>query len=766
MTLEITLNRFNKQSLIAICSGLTVVTLVAAFFVASNFLSLELPGPEAANNKEYKPFKPEPNFSAAIALLPQDRDLAAQKLSELKSGLSPANDARRIYILAQIDQRSGRAQEALNGYSAINTFLVPFLADRVLLHKAELAGELGQEKVVLEACKTIIRNHASSLSVPAAHYELGRSYMRQSKFSEAEKEFAKLRTGFPASQQAIGAAYYLGQLTNNPQQKNELWAEYLAKSPDGRFATDIITQWNKQPALITAKNKALIGLSYYHSDKKEQALPLMAASLTPDTWLPLAELQIKNKQRVAGLQTLQTALQTYQNSPEYLEGANMYLRNANQDERNAFFVSILSSAPVQHVPYLLWKQSTYQSGEARRTILQKLENTYPSSPWAGRASSEIFWELYKSGQYESAKSFGASALQKFGTLPEMAKVKFWLGKRAEAEGNQQKARGYYNQILGTHQGSYYAYRANGRLQALNGNQDPGWMLSSEPRAGILNNLDQNSDWIWPLPKEEIGKLHPTLQELFALNLWQEALTLMPPRYEKNYPALHAWLLARVENKVYEAIKVSADELYKRRSKLSTDLDHWFIGYPFLYAQYAYASGTRYGFDPIIILALIRQESRFQHKVVSSAKAVGLCQLMPGTAREVARSIGYPSPDSTALCTPSYNIELGAKYLSGLLKQFNGQAQLAIAAYNAGPGSVSKWLKASPNADPDMFVETIPFQETQKYVVSVFENYWVYSNLTKEISGSRSFGNLSQPQTVASVSQSDAIDYPSSVDDEQ
>jgi soluble lytic murein transglycosylase len=99
-------------------------------------------------------------------------------------------------------------------------------------------------------------------------------------------------------------------------------------------------------------------------------------------------------------------------------------------------------------------------------------------------------------------------------------------------------------------------------------------------------------------------------------------------------------------------------------------------------------------------------------------------------------------------------------LSGLLKQFNGQGHLAVAAYNAGPGSVSKWLKNNPNADPDWFVETIPFQETQKYVINVFENYWVYSNLMQKVYAEKKFA-YSQSQA---PNDGLAIDYPSTIDD--
>ena len=522
-----------------------------------------------------------------------------------------------------------------------------------------------------------------------------------------------------------------------------------------RFAAEILTAWQSELNSLTNKQKSLIGLTYYKNGDREQAAKLLIAETNIYTWLATAEILYKTNQKTAAQKTLVMGLTQFINSPQYLDGAAMFLRNASKGDREALFSQILANAPLEHKPYLIWKWANVSSKEQKQILLLQIERQYPNSVWAGKAGAEIFWNAYKSGQFDSAENLGFAFIKNYGNSAEAAKVKFWLAKRAEMQGQKEKARGLYNQILSAQPSSYYAFRAQGRLKELLGGRDTGWAIGN---GSFQANLAQN--WVWPLPKEELRRLHPTLQELFSLNLWQEALTLMPANYAQNFPALQAWFLARVEEKVNEAIKVASDEIYKRRSSFTTDHDYWLISYPFLYSQYAFSSAQKYSFDPLLVLALIRQESRFQHKVISSAKAVGLCQLMPATAKEVARSIGYPVPDLNSLCVPAYNIELGSKYLSGLLKQFNGQGHLAVAAYNAGPGSVSKWLKNNPNADPDWFVETIPFQETQKYVINVFENYWVYSNLMQKVYAEKKFA-YSQSQA---PNDGLAIDYPSTIDD--
>lgn len=141
-----------------------------------------------------------------------------------------------------------------------------------------------------------------------------------------------------------------------------------------------------------------------------------------------------------------------------------------------------------------------------------------------------------------------------------------------------------------------------------------------------------------------------------------------------------------------------------------------------------------------IHAITRQESQFDKAAVSHANARGLMQLMPGTAREVATKIGR-SYDVSALTTDTdYNLTLGSTYFRQMLSYFGGSYPLAVAAYNAGPGNVNKWLRS--NGDPRQsgtdildWIEAIPFFETRNYVQRVLENAVVYDSLRPD--GSRS-----------------------------
>ncbi len=140
----------------------------------------------------------------------------------------------------------------------------------------------------------------------------------------------------------------------------------------------------------------------------------------------------------------------------------------------------------------------------------------------------------------------------------------------------------------------------------------------------------------------------------------------------------------------------------------------------------------YKVDPLLVMALIRQESLFNPRTRSHANAYGLMQLLPRTARQMAgrkrRLKRYH------LYRPDINIRYGIKYLSFLLKKYDNRIHLALAAYNAGDHRVDKWLPEIGSYSKEMMVELIPFSETRNYVKNITRNYFYYKHYYPELSG--------------------------------
>ena len=124
-------------------------------------------------------------------------------------------------------------------------------------------------------------------------------------------------------------------------------------------------------------------------------------------------------------------------------------------------------------------------------------------------------------------------------------------------------------------------------------------------------------------------------------------------------------------------------------------------------------------EPAFIYGIIRRESAFNPQARSPVGARGLMQLMPATARQVSKTLKLKSPTRKDLYRPSFNINLGSRYISDMLKKFNGHRALASAAYNAGPHRVKAWLPEKNTLPADVWVDTIPFTETREYVRAIF-----------------------------------------------
>jgi soluble lytic murein transglycosylase len=141
-------------------------------------------------------------------------------------------------------------------------------------------------------------------------------------------------------------------------------------------------------------------------------------------------------------------------------------------------------------------------------------------------------------------------------------------------------------------------------------------------------------------------------------------------------------------------------------------------------------GSTGSIERALALALTRQESGFNAAAVSSSGALGLMQLLPSTAQEVAGKLSLPFVQDKLTRDPAYNVTLGSAYLAQMLQRFGGSYELSLAAYNAGPGRVSGWLKSmgDPRAGKiDMvdWIEMIPFRETRNYVQRIMEGVSVY-----------------------------------------
>lgn len=203
----------------------------------------------------------------------------------------------------------------------------------------------------------------------------------------------------------------------------------------------------------------------------------------------------------------------------------------------------------------------------------------------------------------------------------------------------------------------------------------------------------------------LGRTFPARREMHALvnrlSIGQRIqLAELTERWQWSSGTVQAMASDTLRNETNLRFPVPFRELVQQRARKSKIPEHWLYG-------------------------VMRRESAFMPEIRSPAGALGLMQLMPRTAASVARSLRLKKPSKISLLNPRLNLQLGATYLKKLYQKYDSRLPLALAGYNAGPSRVRRWLKRTPTQDADIWVDTIPINETRLYVRAVLFYITIY-----------------------------------------
>lgn len=282
--------------------------------------------------------------------------------------------------------------------------------------------------------------------------------------------------------------------------------------------------------------------------------------------------------------------------------------------------------------------------------------------------------------------------------------RYWLARALQATGQKAQARPIYARLA--QQRSYHGYLAADALgQSYSLNE------RSVPRdPAIIARLKA---------RPAAARAH----ELHALGMVYDANR----EWSVLIHGLDSAALAQAARMAYQWQWYSRAIITLAKAGYWDDLD---IRYPTPYAAAVTHAASANSLDPSYVMAIIRTESLFQANAHSPAGARGLMQLMPGTARHVARDMGQAAPAASRLNDPGVNIPLGAHYLREMLDDWNGNIALATASYNAGPRKIAQWLPAT-DMPADIWIANIPYTETRDYVQRAMSHMTVFQNRLNE-----------------------------------
>jgi len=336
-------------------------------------------------------------------------------------------------------------------------------------------------------------------------------------------------------------------------------------------------------------------------------------------------------------------------------------------------------------------------------------NSFPGSNFADDCWWRIGIYYYRLGQYRTAYYYFRNGFTRQPGKDLSAELAYFAAKSARKINNLPQREYYLKEAAKYYCFSFYGKRAADVLGTTNNIQ------SLVP---TINNIAIDSAQYKYFVKHKLYRdAERELQYLYR-NVPIEERTSIEPLI-----ATLAFQAARYN----DCIKAMAPLLVKTcQHQKPAPLNWWALSYPRGYWELVLKYSRKYNVDPYFALAVMREESLLNPEIVSSARAIGLMQIIPQTGQDLFNILQRNDFDQKKLFDPETNIQLGVLYLSRLTKKYNGNIYYVLAAYNAGPLALAKWTDRRPDQDDiDDFIERIPYGETRMYVKRVMNTYLTY-----------------------------------------
>jgi len=427
----------------------------------------------------------------------------------------------------------------------------------------------------------------------------------------------------------------------------------------------------------------------------------------------------------------------------WLEKGRLWLRSGAVEAAVALWRQFLARFPTHpFTPRLLYEAARLleRNGaeEAAEEFYRLLAERFPADPRAPEARHRQGVLAYGRGDLDAAAAAWEALRSQHPEAPEALAARFWLGKVALARGDRVRAEAEWQAVVAQASGRFLGERARMLLQGEDLTDLPETLDLLDPEAGRAEAEE------WLRARLGITGTHPlSPSALWEDPLWQAGAeawrvgwveearglwTVLRQRVEGDPLALYALALAFREQGA-DALAVQAAARLLARLRVDPREAPPFLArlaYPVPYLDQVLEEARRHRLPPLLLYAVMRQESLFDPHAVSSARARGLMQIIPPTAREIAEALGQPYQESW-LHRPAVSIAFGAYYLARQRDRFGGNLWVALAAYNGGPGNAARWW-ATARGDPDLFYERITLEETRRYLERVVEHLAVYRTL--------------------------------------
>jgi soluble lytic murein transglycosylase len=375
-----------------------------------------------------------------------------------------------------------------------------------------------------------------------------------------------------------------------------------------------------------------------------------------------------------------------------------------------------------------------------------LKEGLPAGEYAAQCLFRAGLAHYRLARYDQARQTWETLLEEYPQSEIRWRTLYWLGKTLLEQGDEEQALGYLNELVIDDAGEYYGLRAEDLLRA-GPLEDPADVYALD----LYDIADEGQrlefeQWLVGWSGQEEGQ---QLSEL-ALRItdeltYQRGLELLQvgqrdsakarfrevrTQFQDDPVALYQLALFFQREGFYDQSIACAqrililspeDSLYDVPRLLQK------LHYPVYFADLIVPEAEKRGLEPLVLCALIWQESWYDPFATSSYPARGLTQFIESTADWVAEELGVADFVQTDLYRPVVAVEFGGWYLEWILEYEDGELFRALAHYNAGPGNVARWLRDGEVTDIDMFVEEVDLDQTETFIHRIYQHYWTYRN---------------------------------------
>jgi soluble lytic murein transglycosylase len=655
---------------------------------------------------------PSPNIGPLTSQTPEQRFAALIQLAQSPNSNLDRHRAR--YLLASDLLTAGKAPEALKYLEGLEKEYST-LTPHILIKRGQAQSAMGKPEQAIANWKAVAQNYPKD---PAAAEALNLLGQKDTNFQD---QAIAQYPSHPSSLQTVKE-----RLKKNPKQLPLLMAlaRYDLDSKDYVTTLDRITS-GFAPQL-SPEDWEILGFGYWENQKYGKAADAYARS--PQTALTAyrAARGLHLEGKPGGKERYITVAQNFAGTPE----AGLALLRLGQmvepKEAATYLDQVIAQYPDQTPQALLEKAKVLdglKSQTSATQVRQYLLDKYPNTEPAGEMRWLIAQERVKLGDLPGAKQWAEATIVASPNTEVAAKAGFWAGKWAQKLGKSDESIANFQKVIKEHPQSYYAWRSASLL---------GWEVGD-----FTTVRGMQPTIVKPQMRAELPVGSAMLKELHQVGQDRDAWANWQVEYQnRQKPSMNEQLTDGIMRlgvgdnldgifMVGNLSDRTKPEEKQQYAALSKQANYWQALYPFPYSGEISTWSKQHGLNPMLVTALMRQESRFEAKIESSAGAKGLMQVMPDTATFIAGKLNLKKYNME---NPSDNIQLGTWYLGYTHDEYQNNSMLAVASYNAGPGAVSGWLESAKSRDQDEFVEAIPYEETRGYVKSVLGNYWNYLRL--------------------------------------